>query len=233
MKTNLTLLVVLAVCGWFAYQNMSQKQTTQANVARTEAAAVLVQAANVVSPSTNTVVAIVPKPEPVAPADVVAPAPVPPKDWEVAGRTYHNVTVTRVEPDCVHVTYDGGAGSIPLAEMLPDLRRCFKYDPAAAQAAADAKEAARNAAIAALPPPPPVVAVPVAPPATAPASSTVDRAAIQAQIDYLTQDIAQKQSEVDRNMGKENSHSITSQNPYREIISREQQEVAELSQQLR
>ena len=30
------------------------------------------------------------------------------EDWTVDGKDYHNVKVTKVEPDVVHIMYDGG-----------------------------------------------------------------------------------------------------------------------------
>jgi hypothetical protein len=57
------------------------------------------------------------------------------EDWTVQGRTYQNVTVTKVEPDAVHIMYDGGVGSVNLADLTPDLQKRFNYNPQAAQLA--------------------------------------------------------------------------------------------------
>jgi hypothetical protein len=66
------------------------------------------------------------------------------EDWTVKGKTYHNVTVTKADPDKIHIMYDGGIGSVDLADLPPDLQRRFKYDPQAAKAAEKA-EAAKQA----------------------------------------------------------------------------------------
>jgi len=55
------------------------------------------------------------------------------KDWTVNGKDYHNVTVGKVEADKVYITYDGGVGTVPLAELPPDLQKRFNYDPKEAQ----------------------------------------------------------------------------------------------------
>lgn len=90
------------------------------------------------------------------------------EDWDVLGRTFHNVTVTQVEADRVHITYDGGLGTIPIANMPPELRKRFTSDVAGAKAAADAREKARLAVVASLPPPAPApVVVAVIPPVAA------------------------------------------------------------------
>ena len=66
------------------------------------------------------------------------------EDWTVNGNTYHNVTVTKVDSDKVHITYDGGIGSVNLADLPADLQKRFNYDPAKAKAAEQA-EAERQA----------------------------------------------------------------------------------------
>jgi hypothetical protein len=68
------------------------------------------------------------------------------EDWTVNGKTYHNVTVSKVDPDKVHIMYDGGIGSVNLADLPPDLQKKFNYDPSAAKAAASA-EAQRQAEV--------------------------------------------------------------------------------------
>lgn len=51
------------------------------------------------------------------------------ENWTVAGRTYQNVTVTKIELDRVHISYDGGVGTFPLADLSPGLQAKFHYDP--------------------------------------------------------------------------------------------------------
>jgi predicted SnoaL-like aldol condensation-catalyzing enzyme len=70
--------------------------------------------------------------------------PVLAEDWTVNGKDYHNVKVTKVDADKVHIMYDGGIGSVNLADLPPDLQKKFNYDPAAAKTAANA-EAQRQA----------------------------------------------------------------------------------------
>ncbi len=55
------------------------------------------------------------------------------EDWTVNGKDYHNVTVGQVESDRVHITYDGGIGTIMLADLPPELKKRFNYDPVAAK----------------------------------------------------------------------------------------------------
>lgn len=62
------------------------------------------------------------------------------EDWTVNGRGYHNVKVTSVTDDMVRVTYDGGVGAFNLADLTPDLKKRFSYDPAKAKAAAAQRE---------------------------------------------------------------------------------------------
>jgi len=61
------------------------------------------------------------------------------EDWTVNGKTYHNVTVTKVEPDKVHIMFDGGIGSVNLSDLPPDLQKRFNYDPQAAKVAEKAE----------------------------------------------------------------------------------------------
>ena len=67
------------------------------------------------------------------------------EDWDVKGKTYHNVQVKNSDDAYVSITYDGGIGRVALADLPPDVRRRFTYDPAKSKAALDA-EAARVAA---------------------------------------------------------------------------------------
>jgi len=74
------------------------------------------------------------------------------EDWTVNGKTYNNVTVSKVDADRVHITYDGGIGAILLSDLPPDLQKKFNYDPnaaAAATAAEKAREQASDAQVAA------------------------------------------------------------------------------------
>jgi hypothetical protein len=67
------------------------------------------------------------------------------KDWAVNGRNYHNVVVGQVEADVVHISYDGGVGTVPLADLPPDLQKRLNYSPAAAKAASQQRNAAMAA----------------------------------------------------------------------------------------
>lgn len=89
---------------------------------------------------TNTASQSTPLPQPPTPPSTPAP-----ENWTVNGKDYHNVTVGEVEADRVHITYDGGIGTVMLADLTPELKKRFNYDPDAAKAAA-AQEAAREAA---------------------------------------------------------------------------------------
>ena len=53
------------------------------------------------------------------------------------GKDYHNVKVGQVEADRVHITYDGGIGTVMIADLTPDLKKRFNYDPGAAKATVD------------------------------------------------------------------------------------------------
>jgi hypothetical protein len=71
---------------------------------------------------------------------VVTLLPALAEDWSVNGKDYHNVTVGKVEPDRVHITYDGGIGTVMLSDLTPELQKRFNYDPQKAKAAAKAEE---------------------------------------------------------------------------------------------
>jgi hypothetical protein len=64
------------------------------------------------------------------------------EDWTVNGKDYHNVTVGQVEPDRVHITYDGGVGTVMLSDLTPELQKRFDYDPQKAKASTDARDKA-------------------------------------------------------------------------------------------
>ena len=68
------------------------------------------------------------------------------EDWTVNGRDYHNVKVGQVEPDRVHITYDGGLGTVLLKDLPPDLQKRFNYDPAQAKATARQRDTDQQAA---------------------------------------------------------------------------------------
>ncbi len=57
------------------------------------------------------------------------------EDWTVNGKVYHNVTVSKVEPDQVSIMYDGGTDTLSLTDLTPELKERFHYDPKAAEAA--------------------------------------------------------------------------------------------------
>lgn len=70
---------------------------------------------------------------------VLAFSPIRSEDWTVNGKDYHNVTVGQVEADRVHITYDGGIGTVMLADLPPELQKKFNYDAVAAKAATQAE----------------------------------------------------------------------------------------------
>ncbi len=90
---------------------------------------------NTANPSTSL-------PEPPTPASPSTPVP---KDWTVDGRDYHNVTVTQVDADRVHIMFDGGLGTLMLADLPPDLKKAFNFDPDAAKKAQVQREADQQA----------------------------------------------------------------------------------------
>ncbi len=67
-------------------------------------------------------------------------------DWTVNGTVYHHVVAGQVEPDRVHISCDGGAGTVQLSDLPPDLQKRFNYDPAQAKAAAQKREDDQRAA---------------------------------------------------------------------------------------
>jgi len=81
-------------------------------------------------------------PSPVSSAPIQYVAPANAGDWTVNGREYHNVKVGEVEIDRVHITYDGGLGTVMIADLPPELKKCFvNYDPAAAKAKMQERQA--------------------------------------------------------------------------------------------
>jgi hypothetical protein len=63
------------------------------------------------------------------------------EDWTVNGKDYHNVKVTKVEADTVHIMFDGGIGTVNLSDLTPELQKKFNYDPKAAALASQQKAA--------------------------------------------------------------------------------------------
>lgn len=113
------------------------------------------------------------------------------EDWTVDGKDYHNVKVGLVEADRVHVAYAGGIGTILIADMPPELRKRFAFDPAKAKAEADARESGRLAAVASLPPPTAPAPLPASVPVTTmPLKSGADPGVNSARIAALLADIA-------------------------------------------
>jgi len=114
------------------------------------------------------------------------------EDVTVNYKTYHNIVWGQVEADKVHITFDGGTGSILLKDLSPDLQARFGYDPTKA-AAALADEDAKRVALAKQLNPHPVdmtnVAVSVTPPGGLTPEQVLD---IQERIEILKWDIAEK-----------------------------------------
>ena len=186
-----------------------------------------------------------------SPKAFVPPDPIPVQanwTWTVLKREYHNVVVTKVEADCVHIMYDGGAGSINQADLPPELQKMFNYDPqaaalsaqekASALAAAEAEEAPKIAALEeqerqqaqtnAIQTPTPV----------SQGLSSGQRASIQAQITALQQDIAFMQAEQqkvyqsgDKQVVKADGRGAN-QGAYAQKILDEQNEVSQLQAEL-
>ena len=68
------------------------------------------------------------------------------EDWTVNGKDYNDVKVLKVEDDMVSVQYTGGIGRFAIADLSPELKKRFNYDPA--KAAAIAKQKADEEALA-------------------------------------------------------------------------------------
>lgn len=62
------------------------------------------------------------------------------EDWTVGGKDFHNVKVDQVESDRVHISYDGGVGTVALADLSPELQKKFGYDPNKADAESKQRE---------------------------------------------------------------------------------------------
>lgn len=50
------------------------------------------------------------------------------------GKSYTNVTVTKVEPDGLSITHDTGSAKVPFTKLSEDLQKKHGYDPAKAEA---------------------------------------------------------------------------------------------------
>jgi hypothetical protein len=77
----------------------------------------------------------------------VPPNPIPAQPnwtWTVLGKVYHNVVITKVEPDRVLFTADDGLGSFAMTDLTPDLQKMFNYDPIMAAQAAQERAAERS-----------------------------------------------------------------------------------------
>src|SRR5438067_2679061 len=48
------------------------------------------------------------------------------------GKEYKNVTISRVEPDGIVITFSGGIVKIPFTELSPEIQNKYSYDPKAA-----------------------------------------------------------------------------------------------------
>src|SRR5207248_10274062 len=64
----------------------------------------------------------------------------------VEGKEYKNVTVSRVEPDGIVITFSGGIVKLPFVELPPDVQTKYGYDSTAAGAYA-AEENQRQVAL--------------------------------------------------------------------------------------
>ncbi len=62
------------------------------------------------------------------------------EDWTTTdGKVYRDVKVMKAEADAVTIICKDGGALVPLSTLPPDLQQRFDYDPAKAQAAADAR----------------------------------------------------------------------------------------------
>lgn len=67
-------------------------------------------------------------------------------DWKTTdGKVYQNVQIVGLNPDAVTILHQDGGASVPLANLPADIQKRFNYDPAKAEAAAEAR-AERNRA---------------------------------------------------------------------------------------
>ncbi|MEJ0000643.1 MAG: hypothetical protein WDO13_16655 [Verrucomicrobiota bacterium] len=83
-------------------------------------------------------------PAPPPPKQYVAPYPLPAQPnwkWTVLGHDYNDVVITKTDADLVAITYEGGAGTVRMADLPPDLQKLLNYDPELAAAAARTRSA--------------------------------------------------------------------------------------------
>ncbi len=97
-------------------------------------------AATNVAPAAPAMGAVTPPPAVAAPTPPAASAvPIPARPnwtWTTSdGKVYHNVVVTKIEPDAVTILDDDGGALVPIATLPPDIQTLLGYDPAAAAAA--------------------------------------------------------------------------------------------------
>ena len=52
----------------------------------------------------------------------------------IDGKEYKHVTVSRVEPDGIVITFSGGIVKLPFAELSSELQKKYGYDSKAAEA---------------------------------------------------------------------------------------------------
>jgi chromosome segregation ATPase len=78
--------------------------------------------------------------------EFVPPDPIPAQpnwNWTVDGKDYHNVVITQVEADIVHITYDGGLGTVNTSDLTPDIQKMLNYDPQLAKVTSQQRAAAQ------------------------------------------------------------------------------------------
>src|SRR5438876_8647980 len=63
----------------------------------------------------------------------------------INGQEYKNVTVSRVEPDGIVITFSGGIVKIPFTELSPEIQKKYGYDPKAAEEFAEKSASAQQA----------------------------------------------------------------------------------------
>jgi hypothetical protein len=158
------------------------------------------------------------------------------EDWTIKDKTFHNVVVGQIEADRVHITYDGGLGTVQLADLPPDLQKRFNYNPNAAKAAIQQRETDRQAAEVAVTQQNAAIdahnrelQAEQATETSTNASSNqnqapaIDRAAIQAKIDSLEDDIREKR----RMISGTGTHGA-----YEDQIAADRHQIRDLEQQL-
>lgn len=182
--------------------------------------------------------------------------PVPPEMETTDGHQYHDCKLKRVEADGVVVTHRLGVAKLMFYAMTDDFKKTYGYDKAAAKQAM-AEQEVRNAASDAVasrgveldkqraaasivPVPSAVNLTPAAASApVAPAKPLIDRAAIQARISGLQQDIADMQRDEAKVIHYGGKDYVTADGntathgAYQAKIQQDQAQVAELQALLR